>query len=394
MLNVFNALNFFYNFSMVRLLTAADYGILAALMALVAVFNVIAESIQTVLSKYSAQENSRGKLKNLLRKSTRKAFRISFYLFIAYAVLAVFLSHILNIAYSLVILSSLTIFLSLLLPVTRGVFQGKKRFYSLGFNTILEGAIKLGLSIFLVYLGFRVYGALIGVIIGALLALLFSYISLRDIYSSREEYAGTPEIYSYSKPVILSNLAIILFLSLDIILAKLFFSPEAAGAYAISSTIAKILFIGTQPISRAMFPLSVGAKKQDSQRVFFSSLALLIGIGIAFLAIVYFSPEMVIKIYSGRILVESISVLFLLSLGAAALGLANLVILYKLSRGAVGGYFMLPLFVVVQVVLGALFHDSLISFSIAMVLSSVTFLLGCIFILRNGKAVFGDSGVQ
>ena len=51
-------------------------------------------------------------------------------------------------------------------------------------------------------------------------------------------------------------LAIVLMYSLDIILAKRFFSAEDAGKYAVISMLGKMIFFGTAAIGKAMFPFT------------------------------------------------------------------------------------------------------------------------------------------
>ena len=271
--NIFNILNFIYSLLMVRFLSLGDYGILASLIYIALTFAVFSESIQIIISKYVTKEESSGKVKNIIKKSIRKGIYVSSVFFIFYLIIAIFLSKYLKINYSLLAVIGLSIFLSFLIPVTRGALQGKKRFKSLGLNMIAEGAIKLISSILLVLIGFKVYGAVLGIILGSLFAFAISFISLKDILSKKEQESQTPNIYNYTRPVFITNLTIILILSLDIIIAKIFFSPESVGAYAIASTIAKILFIGTQPISRAMFPISTESKtKSNSKRILFNSI--------------------------------------------------------------------------------------------------------------------------
>ena len=57
--NLYALINFFFQFSMARMLSIADYGTLAALYSIVYFMGVFAEPIQTVITKYSASNKSR-----------------------------------------------------------------------------------------------------------------------------------------------------------------------------------------------------------------------------------------------------------------------------------------------------------------------------------------------
>jgi O-antigen/teichoic acid export membrane protein len=59
---------------MARMLSIIDYGILAALYAIIYILGIFIESIQTVMMKYSSGENDNGRLKSLLKKTLKKKF--------------------------------------------------------------------------------------------------------------------------------------------------------------------------------------------------------------------------------------------------------------------------------------------------------------------------------
>ncbi|NCO11514.1 oligosaccharide flippase family protein [Candidatus Pacearchaeota archaeon] len=383
-INLFNLFNLIFNVSMARLLPLSDYGVLTTLIYFVVIFAVFSESIQTVIAKYTSREDSKGKVKDIMIKSFKKAGFISIILYVVFLAAAIPLSILMNIEYYLFALIGITIITSFFIPVTRGVMQGRKRFYSFGLNMILEGIVKLLIAISLVLLGWSLYGAVLGIVIGVFCALAFSFISLKEIISEKRKKSETPKIYSYTKPVFISMFSIVLFMSLDIILAKIYFSPEMVGAYAISSTIAKIIFIGAQPISKAMFPFSSGAKREkDSKRAFTESIIFISVLILVFLAIMLIFPNIVIRLYAGRFIPESASILFYLSLAMGLLSLANLTILYNLSLGKTKGYWKLLIFVALEVILLSLFNDTLLEFSFALITATVTFLWGSIVLLKE-----------
>ena len=213
------------------------------------------------------------------------------------------------------------IFFVFLSPVNRGIMQGKKMFTDLGFNMIAEGIVKVGLGIGLVILGWKVFGAVVGTILGALAAFLLSFISMKKIFLEREEEAETRGIYGYTRPTFIINLAVLAFFSIDIMIVKIFFSETLAGTYAIASVLAKTIFLGTQPIARAMFPLSAENKqnKKKSENVFLNSFAIILIVIIVALVLFYFFPEYIVKIFSGRVIPESIEILFYLGVAIGIL---------------------------------------------------------------------------
>ncbi len=383
--NIYNALNFFFHFAMVRLLSIIEYGVLASLYSIIYVLAVFTESIQTVITKYTSNENNKGKLKNILKRGLKKSFFVAISMFIFYLLIAVPLSSLLRIDYSLMILNGMMIILAFITPVSRGLLQGKKKFGSLGINMIMEAVVKFVLAITLVLLGLSVFGAIIGTIIGVTVALCLSFLSIRDILKSREEKAETEGIYSYTKPAFLITLAILAFYSIDIIIAKIFFPDETAGFYAIASILAKTIFFGTQPISRAMFPLSAENNKDEksSSNVFFNALVIFCLGVIAALAVFYFFPNFIIKIFSGKDIQESASILFYLGTAISLISLSNLILLHKLSLRKTKGCYFLFIFIILEIVLLSIFSNNLFQFSIAFITASAAFLWGSIVLVNE-----------
>src|SRR3989344_265424 len=140
--NIYALMNFVFQSSMARLLSVADYGVLAALFYLVYVLSIFADSIQNVFAKTSSIEKDNGHIKNILKRSAKKIYPFTIIFFIIYLILAIPLYLYRDIPYSLLFLNGLFIFTSLFLPIARGVLQGRKKFSSLGGNLIIESGVK------------------------------------------------------------------------------------------------------------------------------------------------------------------------------------------------------------------------------------------------------------
>ena len=90
MINLFNFLNYVFHFTMARMLTVEDYGVMVVLMSFVYVFSIPVEAIQTIISKYTSKfSKSPGKIKDLFLMTMKKAVRISVLLFMLF-ILAMF----------------------------------------------------------------------------------------------------------------------------------------------------------------------------------------------------------------------------------------------------------------------------------------------------------------
>ena len=382
---IYNFLNFIFQLSMARMLSLSDYGVMATIFSMIYILSVFSESIQVVIAKYSASEKKKGEIKNILKRGLKKSLLASLLLFFVYLVFAIPFSKLVKVDYMLLSLSGLVIFSVLLMPVTRGIMQGQKRFGGLGINMILESFIKLVLAALFVYFGFRVYGAIMGAIIGTGLALIFSFLTLKDITKSKEEKIDTVEMYKYARPAFFVTLAVVALYSLDLVIARIVFSPELSGMYAVASILSKAIFWGTQPLSRAMFPMTAENHRDNkkSKNIFLNAFLMLISLVIIALSLFYFIPEFIIKIFSGEIIPESAKILIYLGLGTSFISIANLVLLYKLSLGKTRRYFYLFIFAVLEIILLLYFSNNLVEFSIAFMISCFVFLSGAVFLMKD-----------
>ncbi|MDO8460316.1 MAG: oligosaccharide flippase family protein [Nanoarchaeota archaeon] len=383
--NIFNVLNFLFHFVMVRMLTIADYGVLATLFSIIYLLAIFSDSIQTVVTRYVAHENNDGKIKNLLKRTLSKSGRVSVLLFVAYLILSIPLSIFLKISYPLLALNGVMLITYFLVPITRGALQGKNKFYSLGANMVLEALVKLFISMFLVYMGWRVYGAIFATVLGSVIAFSWSFVTLKKIFSSKEMRMEIKGIYSYTPQVFIMIFTVTAFFSLDIIIAKMVFSSEIAGYYAVASIISKSIFLVTQPISKAMFPLTVQSsdKKKVHSKIFYNSLALLVPFIAIALFLFYFYPETIVKIFSGREILQSAGILFLLGIANGILSITNIFLFYRLSVGKKKGHSYFLIFLLVEAVLLFYFSKNLFQFSVALVTASAIFLWGAVFLLEK-----------
>lgn len=380
---IFNVLNFAFHIVMARSLETADYGVLATLFSIMYIMGFFTESIQTVIAKYSTAQKSDGKVASLLRRSLHRVGKPALILFGCYLLSAFALSPLLEISWFLIAVNGLMIFCAFYLPVTRGVLQGKQRFGALGLNMIVEGAVKIVIASALVLVGWRVYGALVGTILGAVGAYIMSLVSLSKIRNTREEHADASNIYAYGKPTFILIMGLMIFYSLDVILAKLFFDSTTAGMYAIASVLAKTIFLGTQPISKAMFPLAAendASAEKSKKKILLKALYIIVLLIATALALFYLAPHFIIDIFSGKDIVDAAKILLPLGAGFSLVSISNLMILYHLSRKSVRYSWLIFIPVAVQAILLWMFSSNLMQFSIALLCASVT-LLGVTLIM-------------
>jgi O-antigen/teichoic acid export membrane protein len=377
---------------MARMLGPAEYGVLAVLMSLIYFIAIPSESIQTLISKYtsklSAKSNYRG-IKYLLAKMLKKGTRITILIFLLMIPFFYFYSYFLNIDFYLVLLTGTMIFSVFLLPTTRGVMQGMKKFNSLGINMVLEAILKLIIAVILIALGIKTYGAVIGIIGGSIIAFVFSLIPLRKILSTNEEKIDSTKIYEQSTPIFFALIAILLMQSIDVIIAKRVFSPDIAGQYAVANLMGKIIFFGTVAISKTMLPLTSERFETgiSTRRLFFKALGIVSVLCLIALILFAFFPQLIVEILFGEEYLQSASIVLNMGIAFSFISLANLVLIYGVSINKKIKVQYLIIVLVAQIILLTLSSFSLYYYSISMAFSGLLLFISSIIIIKKREIV-------
>jgi len=360
-LNLANALHFVFHIAMARMLGPAGYGALAALLAILYVLNVFAESAQTVVARYASREGDPGRLHDLLRRALRKGGQATLAMLALYLAAAVPLGRWLRIPYPLMALFALSLVGVGLLPIHRGALQGRKRFRDLGLNMIWEVLAKLGIGVGLVWAGAREYGSVAGVSLGLCFAFAVSYFPLKDVYGAPAEPAELPDIYRYSLPVFVATATVMGFYSLDVLLARAFFPDVVAGGYAVASFLGKSILLGTAPVTKAMFPISTEAAAEGrggAGRVLAGTLGILAVCVTPVLAAFAFFPDLLVRAVGGESYRQAAGLVLPLGIAMALMSFSNALLLYRLSTGRLRFYALLPVLILLEAGALAVFHGS------------------------------------
>ncbi len=375
-----NVLNYLFHLLMGRMLGPSDYGILAALISIFYIIGVFAATIKTVtvkfVSSFAAKEQF-DKIRSFMIFLSENLFILSLILFLLFIVYSSKIAQFLNISVvSPIILLSTLFLMAFVLPLNRGILQGLQKFKQLSLNLVIDPTVKLFLGVFLVYLGFRVNGAVFAIFMGLFLAYLLSLYPLKFLFKYKKpQKIDYSKIKSYSFPVFISFLCLTLMYSIDVVLVKHFFDPHKAGLYAALSTLGKIIFFAFGAVAAAMFPIvaDLYEREQEHKNVLRNSLAI-VSIGGAVILFFYFLlPKLVIGLLFGNDYLEISAYLGFFGFFVFLLSLVNVFIYYFLSIHRTNFVFLLVLAILTEIFGICFFHNSIAQ--VILVLNIVTFLL-------------------
>lgn len=343
--NLANFIAYIYHLVFGRILGPTEYGELATILSILALSVSIYSFTGIVIVKVvsSLDEKELKPFYEWLAKYAKGfAIAVSFLILFLSPVIADFI-HVRLIE---VILISPIFFFMLLVYVYRGFLQGMLEFTKAVVLTNIEFLGRLLFGFLLIWMGFSVLGAILGILISIGIVFLLARKFLRKLLknSSKNVYYPSKELFSVSLPMMLYSFASIAFFSTDLILVKHFFPTETAGLYAALSTLGKIIFYGSGPVSAVMFPMvsKRHSKGQGYRKIFLLSFLLTTSIAFFVLAIYYFFPELSVRILYGDKYNSISGYLIYFGLYMGVFTLVSLFFSYFLSSGkAKLGYLML-----------------------------------------------------
>lgn len=340
-----NVGNYLYNIILARLLSVADYGEVQSLLSILIIFGIPLGTVSAIIIKYTARfkgADEPAKIHRLFNYFTGKLFWSGVVFAAAVSLLARPIAAFLNLGeVAPTYLLSGSILVLFLLTPPRSVLQGLQKFRSLSLNNLSEVIAKILFMVVFVSLGWRVSGVVGGLIAGALVAYLLSFLSIRNIFQHQAEkidLAIAPMVKD-GGIIFVSLLTLTLFYTLDVILVKHFMAPEIAGQYGGLAIVGRIVYFFTGAIVAVMFSMSAEvhqSNQQASRKVLQQSVILTILLSLGVLLIYILLPKLVILSLLGEKFLVIQGQLWLFGLAMALYGLVNLLSQYFISIGRRG----------------------------------------------------------
>lgn len=384
-------INYLYHLVMGRMLGPSGYGELAAIISLIGLLGIIPGSLNLVVIKHISAAKNEEEIKALISWLKKKIFLValvfSFLVLLISPVISSFL-HINGIIY--LILVSISFLFGTLSLLNRSIMQGLLKFKQMVTSLLIENVIKLGVSILLVYLGFQIGGAIAGFVIAVILGWYITNRYLR--YHSRRQNIKIDfkQIFSFTIPVLVQAIALTSLYSSDLILVKHFFSSHDAGIYASLSTLGKIIFFGSGPITAVMFPLVAqkSARGENYAKIFLYSLFATILLSVSVLLVYWLYPSLAIKLLFGSRYLEAQNLLVWFGIFISLFTLSSLLVNYGLSLGRISIVVLPFIAAMLQIILILLFHQSLYVVIFVSIVSTALLLVSLlIYSILYGKQI-------
>lgn len=362
---VVNVCNFAYHLVMVRALRPEDYAALNALLALSMIVSVPATTIQAAISRQVAYASAQARtphiwqaLAGTLTKVGVLSMTFLGLVTLGHREVASFLQMPDS---ALVMWWGVVVALLLVAPALVGALQGLQEFTHLGINLMTGGVSRLIGGLSLVWMGYGVSGAIIGLAFSAAVTCALAVLQLRTVQrrhgaATRPDGKAPVELlaalenwfsdvlvairppWTVSGTTLVIAVAVTAYTSLtnsDVALAKHYLAPAAAGEYAVAAMISRIILFLPSAVSIVLFPkvAHATAKGEDTRPLLRQMLGVTAGLSGAAALVCLGWPAFVTQVITGAPHEGSIPLVPWLAIAMVEFALANIVLAYVLAAG-------------------------------------------------------------
>ena len=336
-------INYLYYPVLGRLMVPADFGevqtIIAFFMQATVIFQVLSLTTIGALKRYEADPDHRQKV---ITELEWLALFVGAAIFLALIIFAEPLRHFLQFG-SIVpfLLFAVTFLISIPIAFSNSYLQGQRQFADLAKSNLAGSTSKLALSAGFVLAGLRTVGAIVGLLLSQIINLIYTHVLAARVGRPRllfhrhvpRWHLLRPEL-KFAGVLLVTSLCVNILLSIDIITVKHYFPPTDAGLYAGISTISRIIFFLTGPLSAVLIASVKLDDPAHNRALLKRSFALLMLLGGSTLAFFSLFPHFTIRLLLGERFLAYANQLPTLSLAIFILSLSNMLVFYHvLSKG-------------------------------------------------------------
>lgn len=387
-------LGYVFQIIMGRMLTIEEYGVFAAIIALVAVVSAPLGALTMVISRKVSHYRTNSDFGSIAHLFYLVSFRtllvIISFLFIAMIYIEQVQTY-LNISdIRYVYFLGGLLLVSFIFPINYGFLQGLQDFKWLSIGGILNTVIKIIFATTLVWAGFGVSGAFSSIIFASIVIWFVTYIVLKEtlIKGRGKPFQIRHITVKSTLPVLIANLSFIMMVQMDMVLVKYYFSDQDVGIYAAASILGKAVMYLPGGIALALFPMvAENHSKGDGSKDILLQALLVTFLLCSFGALVYyFLGEEIIVLFYGEDYRAAGEVLKFF--GIAILPMALIMVLenFLIAQGRVLFAYLFMVIAPLQVIAIQMYHDSLLMIvSIVGISGYVLVMIGFGLILKNYK---------
>lgn len=365
---VISVINYLYHPILGRILSIEDFGEVQTLISIFLQFGVITGVFTLITVNISANIEDKKERIKIISEIKKIAFIVIGAIFLLFVILHNQLKEYLQFESFWPFLSlSVILLLSIDFSFRKAYLQGISDFKALSWSGIIFSASRLIFAVIFVYLGWRSFGAITGLVVAQIICLGYVFVKTKDDFKYKDKLDKSvladgqiKDQIKYGMLIFMANLFITFLYTADVVLVKYFFTPTEAGYYSGVATIARIIFFATGSIAGVLLPtIKIKNSFKENFKILNKALLFMSIIGGGALIVFYSFPELIIKLLIGKDYLLAATMLGRLSILLFLVSLVNLFFYFYI---ALRKYILIPIafigiiFIVVSVFV---FHNSI-----------------------------------
>jgi len=265
---VITIMSFIFWFSLGKTLVKEELGIVSTLINFVVLISGISilgitQALSKLIPEFKKKDSK--KLYSLIRISIRPILIVLAVILLALFIFSNQLSVILKVPREGILISIFSLFaivpFSFFGSVIYG-FQNMKKYFLTDF---FQSFFKLSVSILLIYLGFRVYGPLIGFGMGYFIA-MFMRLDLK-YFKGKDSSFSYKELFVYASPALVSTIASYTMTNSQYIILSILKNPGVTGIFTIAFLLTSFIGVIVNVLASALFPIISGLSVDRKMKV-------------------------------------------------------------------------------------------------------------------------------
>lgn len=356
-----------YHLVVGRLLGPEAYGELAALLSLSYILNVFAGMLQTVVTRFVAQQSARNEfdaIKALVVKLIGILTVLGVFCIASLTVVAPLIASYLHAKDTIVVyILFIGVVVSMIGIVLGSVLQGLQMFTAGMILTNINSILRLASGVFAAALG--VTATLAAGLGAAIITTILSVLPIRKIFFLKASAIPMPlaPLFRTSVATFLTILGVSMLNSQDVVMVKHYFPELASGWYGALSTMGKIIFFASSSIMYVLLPIVAqrSAVGKQSQKIIYFSIAIVSMISAVITIGFFVMPEFALRLLYGNAFIAAGPYLGLFGIFSSLYTVAYTIVTALLGIGKSSVWILLILAALAQNLVISFLHTSITS---------------------------------
>lgn len=364
-----SVLRYIFHLVLLRFLSPGEYGEFLSYLSLIYLLGIPAGTISGVVTKFVSQFDGKGDTLSvnlffyyILRVISPITYSLGFLLIIFSQPLA----DIFKANSTAFIVLGVSMFISLYQTVVSSYLIAFQKFVFQSVVGFLSAVLTICISILFITFGFGATGAVIGQLLSGIITTVIILWDIRKAVIPKK-LSKVPRNFSlagFTGYSFIYSLGTMSLISVDILLARIFFDPHLSGIYSSLSILGRMILFGLTPIISLVLPLASHrqAASGSAKSIFVKLGAVLTTFGLVGAGIFSLFPDFIIRTLSGVSYLDGTLFLPIVAFSMVFFSLNQFILTYLMALGRPKFNVLILVAAVVQPIALYVFRNSFSSF--------------------------------